>query len=214
MDISEAEKELQIFSGQSLTSKLAKIERSIKEKNVESYSAFLNEHNVHTNALTAARLIKNMAGQIDVKIHALGILLCLPKLLLPNEIIEKVSLGAGNTGKRFDLETNLRVAEFKFIDWKGGAESIRQNSLFKDFYGLAEHDSGKSKYLYVLGEVFPRKFFESTRSLESILSKDVALKKKFRDKYPKLEEVRQYYLLPRSELVKIVDVSSWLESLE
>jgi len=60
--------------------------------------------------LGAAGLIKQLAGQINVVIHALGILLCLPHILRPGEVIEYVSLGAGNTGRAFDLETNLRVA--------------------------------------------------------------------------------------------------------
>jgi hypothetical protein len=62
-------------------------------------------------------------------IHALGILLCLPHILRPGEVIDYVSLGAGNTGRAFDLETSLRVAEFKFIHGQGGPGSIRQNSL-------------------------------------------------------------------------------------
>jgi hypothetical protein len=61
-------------------------------------------------------------------------------ILRPGEVIDCVSLGAGNTGRAFDLETNLRIAEFKFIHWQGGPESIRQNSLFKDFYEMAEHE--------------------------------------------------------------------------
>ena len=60
-----------------------------------------------------------------------------------------MSLGAGNTGRAFDLETNKRIAEFKFIRWQGGPEAIRQNALFKDFYFMAEHAGVKRKYLYV-----------------------------------------------------------------
>lgn len=36
-----------------------------------------------------------MAGQINVTVHALGILLCLPHNLEPDERIEDVPLGAG-----------------------------------------------------------------------------------------------------------------------
>jgi hypothetical protein len=86
-------------------------------------------------------LVKRLAREINVVIHALGILLCLPHILEPEETIEYVSLGAGNTGRAFDLETNKRIAEFKFSRWQGGAEAIRQNSLFKDFYCMAEYDS-------------------------------------------------------------------------
>jgi hypothetical protein len=32
-------------------------------------------------------------------------------------------IGAGYTGREFDLETNYRVAEFKFIHWRGGPEA-------------------------------------------------------------------------------------------
>ncbi|MFZ4860245.1 MAG: hypothetical protein ACOYL3_28125 [Desulfuromonadaceae bacterium] len=116
---------LDIFSSSDLTGKLSEIESFIEGKTVEECSAHFQEHNVHGDTLSAARNIKKLAAQIDVKIHALGILLCLPELLEPDEIIENVSLGAGNTGKKFDLKTNLRVAEFKFINWQGGPESIR-----------------------------------------------------------------------------------------
>ncbi len=54
--------------------------------------------------------------------------MCLPKILKPGEIVEYVSLGAGNTGRQFDLETNRRVAELKFIRWRG-ADSIREGAL-------------------------------------------------------------------------------------
>ena len=69
-----------------------------------------------------------------------------------------MSLGAGNTGRSFDQETDRRVAAFKFIRWQGGPESIRQNSVFKDFFLLAEHDTVKRRYLYVLGNHYPLKF--------------------------------------------------------
>ena len=39
--------------------------------------------------------MKRLAGQINVTIHALGILLCLPHILEPSERVEPVSLGAG-----------------------------------------------------------------------------------------------------------------------
>ena len=53
-----------------------------------------------------------MAGQVNVVIHALGILISLPYLLEDDEEIQSLSLGAGNTGRRYDLETDRRVAEF------------------------------------------------------------------------------------------------------
>lgn len=87
--------------------------------------AVLTTSGAKAEVLGAAALIKHLAGQINVVIHALGILLCLPHILRPGEVIDYVSLGAGNTGRAFDLETNHRIAEFKFIRWQVWQESIR-----------------------------------------------------------------------------------------
>jgi hypothetical protein len=146
-------------------------------------------------------------------IHSLGILLCLPHLLNEGETIEYVSLGAGNTGRLFDLETSERVAEFKFIHWRGGPESIRQNQLFKDFYMLAENLTPKRKFLYVLGTEHPLKFLNGGRALKSVLSRNATVKKLFDDKYgSSLRTVREYYV-PRKTAVTIEDVSALLGPL-
>lgn len=212
MELVEAIAVLNSFSGQDLGRTLSKIELRIEGTTVDSCTPFLIENHAQHDTLAAAGLVKKLAGQINVIIHALGILLCLPKIIQPGEVIESISLGAGNTGKPFDLETNQRVAEFKFIAWQGGPESIRQNSLFKDFYYLAEHKASKSKHLYVLGTEFPLKFFNSRRALESILSKNVTLRNEFKAKYPSYQVVRDYYL-PRHNYVNIEDVSAMLPGL-
>jgi hypothetical protein len=165
------------------------------------------------DVMAAAALMKRVAGQINVIVHALGILLCLPHILKADEVVEYVSLGAGNTGRAFDLETNQRVAEFKFIRWQGGPEAIRQNALFKDFYLLAEHPSVKSKYLYILGIEHPLKFFNSRRSIASVLSRHVDLKEQFRLKFGDQYRTVSDYFQPRKNLVAIEDVSLWLPDL-
>jgi hypothetical protein len=76
----------------------------------------LGSTGVHREVLAAAAAaLKRLAGQINVFIHATGILLCLPHILEPGESVEHVSLGAGNTGRECDLESNYRITEFKFI---------------------------------------------------------------------------------------------------
>lgn len=203
---------LQTFRGVDLTQTIYRIEKSLKGVSTENYSAVLATSGAKAEVLGAAGLIKQLAGQINVVIHALGILLCLPHILRPNEIIEYVSLGAGNTGRAFDLETNLRVAEFKFIRWQGGPESIRQNSLFKDFYEMAEHDTPKERYLYVLGTEHGEKFFNGGRALSSVL-RNVTLRNKFTEKFgDRYRTVRDYYL-PRKGLVVIQDVSAFVPEL-
>jgi hypothetical protein len=213
MDLTEAIAALGRFSGQDLTRTLSRIELAFEGGTLDGCAAILHEHHAQHDALAAAGLVKRLAGQINVITHALGILLCLPELLQPGEAIESVSLGAGNTGKPFDLETDRRIAEFKFIAWRGGPEAIRQNSIFKDFYGLAEHDSPKSKHLYVLGTQFPLKFLNGRRALKSVLSKNVGLCEEFRAKYPEYRIVRDYYV-PRRDQVVVEDVSSLLPGLK
>ena len=183
MAVAEAIHLLQTFRGADLTQTIYEIEKSLKGVSSQNYSAVLTTSGAKAEVLGAASLIKQLAGQINVVVHALGILLCLPHILRPGEVINYVSLGAGNTGRAFDLETSLRVAEFKFIHWQGGPESIRQNSLFKDFYEMAEHETHKAKYLYVLGTAHAEKFLNGGRAMSSVLSRNETLRKKFTEKF-------------------------------
>lgn len=211
-DLAQAAATLGSFAGTSLSDTLSGIEFAVKGIDATKCNSLLAKHGASHEVLAAAGLIKQLAGQINVAVHALGVLLCLPHILKAGEVVQYVSLGAGNTGREFDLETNQRVAEFKFIHWQGGAEVIRQNALFKDFYNLAESDSKKTKYVYVLGVDFPLKFLNGNRSMSSVLSRHVRLSNAFKAKYPKCEVVRDYFALRNSE-VKIEDVSSYLPGL-
>src|SRR5205814_616093 len=124
---------------------------------------------VSMELMLAALLIKRHAGQINEIVHAIGILLALPHILEDGEVVEDLSLAAGNTGKEFDLKTNRRIAEFTFIQWQGGSEVMRQNKIFKDFYFLAEAETDKLRELYVVGTTHPSKFLEGGRALRPIL---------------------------------------------
>ncbi len=201
------------FTGTDLTQTLSGIERAVRGITAAECERFLESAGAGREALAAAAEMKRLAGQINVTIHALGILLCLPHILESGERIESVSLGAGNTGRSFDLETNLRVAEFKFIRWRGGAESIRQNSVFKDYFLLAEHPTEKRKYLYLLGTAHALKFFQGGRALPSVLSKNDKVKELFADRFgDRFRTVRDYYAV-HSRAVQIEDVSPWLSEL-
>jgi hypothetical protein len=211
--LSEAITSLQTFGGSDLTRTLAQIESSLQGVTLDGYAAVLSACGAKSEVLGAAGLLKRLACQINVVIHALGILLCAPHILGPAETIEYVSLGAGNTGRNFDLETNQRIAEFKFIHWQGGPESIRQNALFKDFYEMAEHSTEKQKFLYVLGTEHVDKFFNGGRAISSVLSRHVKLKSEFGQKFgDRYLKVRDYYV-PRKDLVTIQDVSPFVPEL-
>ena len=123
-----------------------------------------------------------------------------------------MSIGAGNTGRSFDLETNSRIAESKFIHWRGGPESIRQNSVFKDFFGLAEQETTKNRYLYVLGTEHGERFFNGGRALSSVL-RTAELRNKFNEKFGQQYRTVCDYYLPRKDLVVIQDVSGFVPEL-
>jgi hypothetical protein len=126
--------------------------------------------------------------------------------------VEYVSLGAGNTGKAFDLETNFRVAEFKFIKWRGH-DAVRQDSVFKDFVLLAESETKKRKYLYLFGTDHALKFLNGGRSLKSVLNRSQTAKDRLTERFGNnLTTVRDYYSASRDK-VMIEDVSPWLGEL-
>jgi hypothetical protein len=213
MDLADIIANLQKFSGPDLTATLARVEGELRGVSLDECNRVLFMARAERQALSAAATLKRLAGQVNVAIHALGILLCLPHILEPGEKVEYVSLGAGNTGRDFDLETNYRVAEFKFIRWRGGAESIRQNSIFKDFFLLAENDSAKRKYLYVLGTEYPLKFLKAGRALSSVLSKDKSVRDQFHEKFgDQFQRVRDYFLAHGNKVI-VADVSPWVPEL-
>ena len=206
INILESVNRIQNFVGDSLTLRISEIEGILQNKNKSEISQFLQKEVINTQIINSAFSLKLVINQINVLIHALGILLTLPKILNEDEKVETLSLGAGNTGKPFDLETTFRIAEFKFINWKGGSESIRQNSLFKDFYLLAESDRYKRKELYVFGKEIPLKFLNGNRAIESVLSKNNKLLLEFRNKYQnKFIVVKDYYDYRKND-VRIINL--------
>src|SRR5687767_13918117 len=102
MDLSRAISLLQAFSGPNLTRTLANVEGSIQGVTAENCATAVAAYGAQDEVLAAAGLMKRVAGQINVVIHALGILACLPRILEPGEKVQYVSLGAGNTGRAFD----------------------------------------------------------------------------------------------------------------
>lgn len=186
--------ELQRFQSGDLTARIAQIEQSLRTADDDGVRAQLQAIGAGESTLAAAVQLKRTAGQVNVLVHALGILLVLPDLLEPGEAIEYVSLGAGNTGRQFDLETDRRVGEFKFIDWKGGPEAIRQNSLFKDLYLLEVANTPKRKQLFVLGDTYPLRFLRSQRSLASVMSRNRKLWNAFEVRFgSRFRTVGEYY---------------------
>ncbi len=137
LTLAEAARNVQNFAATSLRRKIAQLEAEFISNENFSVETLCTNSNIDLTLLASALMMKRAAGQINEVVHAVGILLLLTHILEDGEIIESLSLGAGNTGRNFDLETNLRVAEFKFIDWRGGAEAIRQNTFFQGLLSVS-----------------------------------------------------------------------------
>jgi hypothetical protein len=206
MDITQAAGLIQSFENGSLTKQIGKIERELVDKNPGQINKSLSDLSILPAILDAALTLKRTAGQINVIIHTLGIVLSLPYILEKDEVVQALSLGAGNTGKPFDLETDRRVAEYKFIHWRGGTESIRKNQLFKDFFLLSEFDTSKKKYLYVLGKDLPIKFLKGDRAINSVMSRNKNVDMLFHELYgDRFSRVHEYYQYRQND-VELVDL--------
>jgi hypothetical protein len=148
-DLAQIAQTLRKFSGHDLTGTLSRIESAARGVSAADCSDFL------------------LASGADKDILATAA--CLPHILEDGERIEYLSLGAGNIGRAFDFETNYRVAEFKFIRWRGGAESIRQNSIFKDYFLLAEGETDKRKYCTLPAARHQRGDFMPTQFMPDVI---------------------------------------------
>jgi len=104
MYLDEALKRVEAFaSSDQLTTKIAKLETNLQNRLRDDVVTHLAGERVG-DVLTATLAIKAVAGQINVVIHAIGILVSLPHVLEHNEKLQRLSLGAGNAGRSYDLE--------------------------------------------------------------------------------------------------------------
>jgi hypothetical protein len=209
-DLLQAVHAVGAFAKAGLTHRVGELEQSFDGCSNQDVHHRLAGSEVTHDLLRSAQLLKQVAGEINVVIHAIGILLALPHILVPGETVQSLSLGAGNTGKAFDLETSHRVAEFKFIQWRLKSNVIRQNGLFKDFYLLAEHQTAKRKCVYVTDATQPLKFLKGKRALKSVMSRNTGLWEDFRARYgSQFTKVREYYATKADE-VAVIAIHSWL----
>jgi hypothetical protein len=96
---------------------------------------------------------------------------------------------------------------------RGGAESIRQNSIFKDYVLLAEHPTVRRKHLYLLGTEHALKFLRGGRALSSVLSRNDKLQKMFSERFgDQFRTVRDCFTA-HGGAVQIEDVTPWLSEL-
>jgi hypothetical protein len=85
--------------------------------------------------------------------------------------------------------------------------------MFKDFFQLAEYNTPKKRFLYILDRDLQLRFLHGRRSLDSVLSKNTKVRDEFKVLYgDRFATVRDYYLF-RRDTVEISDIGPLLEEL-
>jgi len=212
--IVDALRQIEQFRGQSLATTIAKLESRLAGAGNQEITAINADICLNGSMVASAAKVKRASAQIDVIIHTIGILHSLPYILDPEEIIESTSLGAGNAGSDFDVVTNRRVAEFKFIYWQGGSDAVRKKTFFQDYFKLIRNQSHRAKYFYLLNTDIPLRFLSGNSKTLRILDRN----RRLADEYEKLygnqyQTVGEFYRAhkDRVEFVNLVDVVPGLE---
>jgi hypothetical protein len=198
-----------IGTGPLLARRIADLERGFAGADPSRARQLLEHEDLSERSLRGALILKQLAGQIDVVVHTVGILTALPHVLRDHEVVESLSLGAGTGGKHHDLETNLQIAEFKFIQWQRTGNAVRENNLFVDLFALASANTKKRRVLYVVDAEVPLRFFRGGRALDSVLSQNAAAAKRFRNLHGhQFATVREYVASVggRVEVVDLLDI--------
>src|SRR5260370_27495368 len=94
---------VEAFHRNSLTVQIAGIENALNGLEKQAVSSLCSKMDVTPVLLQSAVSLKRAASQINVIIHAVGILISLPSILEDGEKVESVSLGAGNKSNPFNL---------------------------------------------------------------------------------------------------------------
>ena len=162
MDLIEAMNIVKTFKNKSVKETLKDLER------LEKTISFSNFENI----FFAAKIIKDASSQIDEIVHASGIMIAKEVWLNENEEVQYLSLGAGNHKERFDMETNLRIAEFKFGKWNdNSANGIRRRGYFSNYINLLTANDQRNKYFIVEDKKSFLKFVSGKATWRNVLSK-------------------------------------------
>jgi len=207
--IEDSLRRLDKFRGHSLRTTIADIESRLVDATKADVAVTNATLSIDNSIITSAAQVKRASAQIDVIIHALGILFSLPFLLKEGEQVETTSLGAGNAGSEFDVVTNYRVAEFKFINWQGGSEAVRKKTFFQDYFKLVRDQSGKTKYFYLLNTVIPIRFLKGRSKILRMLDRDQRLALSFQKLYgDRFQTVGEFYNAYKNEVqfVNLIEI--------
>ncbi|MET8852468.1 hypothetical protein [Amycolatopsis sp. NPDC004625] len=144
----------EFFGQEDLASRVSRLEDRLEGADRETVEERVAPEGLTGALLQGALLVRQHAGHVNDLIHAAMIVRALPKILEPGErIVRRPSLASGNDGgRKFDLETDRRVAEFKAAQWKG-RDTMRKRMLVADLVGLVLERGDRRAELYVLGRL-------------------------------------------------------------
>jgi hypothetical protein len=146
-----------------LTAAIARLEHDLDGAEAGAIPGILARYGANPAALESGLVARDRLGRLNDAIHALAIAVVLPSVLDEGEVLRRPSLAAGNDPTRpFDIETDRRIAEFKFSRWDGH-DTARMRQLVKDLVYLGADASGRRVELYVLDDR-PRRFLETSGS--------------------------------------------------
>jgi hypothetical protein len=155
---------LRFFGDEDLSTRVGRLEARLEGADRDTVDDRVASEGMTDGLLQAALLVRQHAGRVNDLIHAAMIVRALPTILEPGErVVRRPSLASGNDpSRKFDLETDRRVAEFKAAQWKG-RDTMRKRMLVADLVGLVLERGERRAELYVLGRL-PIDFLRGSNS--------------------------------------------------
>lgn len=196
----------------SLTAGISSLESRLVNADSTSCGEVAASAGLSNELLKAALVVRRDVGRVSDVIHACVIALALPRILEQGEFIAKrPSLGPGNDPTRpYDLETNVRVAEFKVAVWSGG-DVMRKRGVVADLVHLALDTSSRRPELWLAGAE-PLHFLRtSASSMEGLLSRASRhLRERFRNNFGSAEMPLKDFIQQHASHVRIHNLADTL----
>jgi hypothetical protein len=200
------------LTGGRLTGVVAELEYELDGTDASTAASAAKSAGMHPELLTAALLVRRDLGRLNDLVHAAAISLALPLILGPGEkLANRPSLAAGNDPTRsFDVETNMRVAEFQLSLWSG-TDAMRKRGVFHDLVHLAADSSGRRPELYVAGAL-PLRFLRESRSTARwALNRGAdSTRDLFLDRFGSLDTLIRDFTAGPASRVRLVDLAEVL----
>ncbi|HEX8105749.1 MAG TPA: hypothetical protein VF533_24250 [Solirubrobacteraceae bacterium] len=196
-----------------LGKRIAALETDLAGQSGETAAGVVASHGLTAATFAASLLVREELGKLSDLIHATGIALALPHLLEAGEVLKTPSLAAGNDpGRQYDVETNVRAAEFKFARWTNGGNGGREKDLFKDLVLLTQAPMPLRAEIYVRGPR-PARFLAGRASARKQLKRSQAVLAVFDAQVSDPEVTVAAYVAAYAERVRVIDLEEAVPSV-